>query len=127
MTRTSQRTELSPLESIILERTLTDIGRRGPAGPLARVQRLTRERQRLYAECAEHPLLALDIVGQIQAISREIELQWQALRCERAGRRVRIERALRIVDRDTEDTEDIEACLTSGASLDAPRRIDGAA
>ena len=57
MTQT-RKTDLSPVEAILVERALGEEARRNAhSGTMARIQQLTSERQKLYAESAMHPLL----------------------------------------------------------------------
>ena len=59
MATATRKTELSPLEAIVVENTLGEEARRDTQeGALARIQRLTRERQQLYRFSAAHPFLA---------------------------------------------------------------------
>jgi hypothetical protein len=66
-------------------------------GALARIQMLTKERQKLYAKSAAHPFQAPTNRVRIMAISAEIEMLWEALRRERASRRTQMERALNVI------------------------------
>lgn len=101
----TRKTELSPLEAIVVENSLGAYARNNTRdGTLARIQRLTRERQKLYAQSAAHPLLAPANGARIRAISAEIECLWETLRRERATRRVQIERALNVVCEDDDDS-----------------------
>lgn len=104
MAAATRKTELSPLEAIVVETTLGALSR---DGALARIQQLTKERQQLYAKSAAHPILAPANGPRIRAIGAEIEFLWDAVRRERATRRVRIERALnvRAEDDDNNDQE----------------------
>ena len=101
-----RKTELSPLEAIVVEGTLGDEARRNAQnGTLARIQQLTRERQKLYARSVGRPMLGPANAARIRAISVEIEMLWELLRRERAIRRVQIERALNVVSEDGDDNE----------------------
>lgn len=101
MATATRKTELSPLEAIVVESTLGALARANSRdGVLARIQQLTKERQKLYAKSAAHPFLAPANGPRIRAISAEIELLWDALRRERATRRVQIERALNVTSED---------------------------
>ena len=107
MATATRKTDLSPLESIVVETTLGDLARNtGRDGTLARIQQLTKERQKLYAKSAAHPFLASANTARIRAIGAEIELLWDLLRRERAGARVRIERALNVVSLDDEGEDE---------------------
>lgn len=101
--RKSRKTELSPVEALVVERRLNEEARASATGgALARIQSLTKERQKLYARAASHPYQAFNNRARILAISAEIEALWESLRRERAGRRAQIERALHV---DPEDDE----------------------
>jgi hypothetical protein len=100
-----RKTELTPLEAIVVEGTLGDEARLNTReGTLARIEQLTRDRQKLYRKSAAHPLLAPANGPRIRALSAEIDLLWEKLRRERATRRVQIERALNVIVED-EDQE----------------------
>lgn len=99
-----RKTELSPLESLVVERTLGDEAHaRSANNPLPRIQALTQERQRLYAKSAAHPFLAPMNRARIVAIGAEIDLLWEALRRQRATRRTQIERALNVTVEDEDE------------------------
>lgn len=99
-----RKTDLSPLEAIVVERTLGDEARQSErTNTLARIQQLTSERQRLYARSAAHPFAAVTNSARIRAISVEIEQLWDVLRRERAQRRVQLERALNVTVEDDDD------------------------
>jgi hypothetical protein len=100
-----RKTELTPLEAIVVEGTLGEEARRNAhEGTLARIQRLTQERQMLYRKSAARPSQAYANAARIRGIGEEIELLWEQLRRERAKRRVQIERALNVIIED-EDQE----------------------
>src|SRR5579863_6504172 len=100
-----RKTELSPLESLVVERALGDEAHaRSANNPLPRIQALTQERQRLYAKSAAHPFLAPMNRARILAIGAEIDLLWEALRRQRATRRTQIERALNVVAEDEDES-----------------------
>lgn len=104
MTTATRKTDLSTLEAIVVETTLGDEARRNSRdGTLARIQLLTRERQKLYAKSAAHPFLAPANGARIRVLSAEIEQLWDALRRERATRRAQIERALNVINEDDEN------------------------
>ncbi|HEX6121907.1 MAG TPA: DUF2630 family protein [Ktedonobacterales bacterium] len=110
----TRKTDLSPLEAIIVEGTLGDEARRrGGDTTLARIQQLTKERQKLYSKSASHPFLAVSNSARIRAISAEIEQLWDLLRRERASRRAQIERALNVTHEDDEGESPAEAPATA--------------
>lgn len=116
--RAPRKTELSPVEALVVERRLNDEARASSAnGALARIQALTKERQKLYAKSAAHPYQALTNRARVIAISAEIEALWEALRRQRAGRRAQIERALHVEPEDDEQPRG-ESHITAG-SFDA--------
>jgi len=103
MPRVQRKTELSPVEALVVERRLHEEARSSASGgALMRIQMLTKERQKLYTKSAAHPFLAPANRARILAISAEIELLWEALRRERASRRTQMERALHVTDVDDE-------------------------
>ncbi|HEV7129348.1 MAG TPA: hypothetical protein VGN32_18080 [Ktedonobacterales bacterium] len=109
----NRKTELTPLEAIVVEGTLGDEARMDTRdGTLARIQQLTKDRQKLYRKSAAHPLLASNNGARIRALGTEIELLWEQLRRERATRRVQIERALNVII----DDDDQEPEQQSGSS-----------
>jgi hypothetical protein len=117
MATLTRKTDLSPLEAIIVEGTLGDEARRtGHDSTLARIQQLTKERQKLYSKSASHPFLAVSNSARIRAIGVEIEQLWDLLRRERASRRTQIERALNITHEDDEDERPAEAPAASAAA-----------
>jgi hypothetical protein len=107
----ARKTELSPLEAIVVETTLGELARSGSReSTLVRIQQLTKERQKLYAKSAAHPFTAVTNGPRIRTISMEIELLWDTLRRERATQRVQLERALNVVCEDeSADREDDHA------------------
>jgi len=119
-----RKTELSPLEAIVVEGTLGAEARKNAQnGTLARIQQLTRERQKLYARSVGRPMLGPANAARIRAISVEIEMLWELLRRERATRRVQLERALNVV---TEDGDDNEKHRASASSTDSTNSTDAA-
>jgi hypothetical protein len=103
MTQT-RKTDLSPVEAILVERALGEEARRNAhSGTMARIQQLTAERQKLYAESAMHPLLGPSNATRIKALGVEIDRLWNVLRRERAMRRVQLERALNVRSDDDDD------------------------
>ncbi|HEX8994460.1 MAG TPA: hypothetical protein VF812_00360 [Ktedonobacterales bacterium] len=114
-----RKTELSPVEALVVERRLHEEARSSTSGGvLARIQMLTKERQKLYAKSAAHPFLAPTNRVRIMAISAEIEMLWEALRRERASRRTQMERALNViaVDDDQPRPEPAVSVGTIGAA-----------
>jgi len=106
MAHAQRKTELSPVEALVVERRLHEEARNAATGgALARIQALTKERQKLYAKSAAHPFQAPGNRARILAISAEIELLWEALRRERAARRTQIERALNVIAEDNEQPQ----------------------
>ena len=127
MRTAARKTELSPLEAIVVEGTLGDEARRNAQnGTLARIQQLTRERQKLYARSVGRPMLGSANAARIRAISVEIEMLWELLRRERATRRVQIERALNVVSEDGDDDEHQRASDRSRESKDSTNSTDAA-
>jgi Protein of unknown function (DUF2630) len=127
MRTAARKTELSPLEAIVVEGTLGDEARRNAQnGTLARIQQLTRERQKLYARSIGRPMLGPANAARIRAISVEIEMLWELLRRERATRRVQIERALNVVSEDGDDDEHQRAGDSSRESTDSTNSTDAA-
>ena len=117
MATATRKTELSPLEAIVVENSLGAYARNNTRdGTLARIQQLTKERQKLYAKSAAHPLLAPSNGARIRAISEEIERLWETLRRERATQRVRIERALNVVSEDDDTSTEPETRDSSDAA-----------
>ena len=107
MRTVTRKTELSPLEAIVVEGTLGEEARKNAqTGALARIQQLTRERQKLYARSVGRPMLGPANAARIRAISVEIEMLWELLRRERATRRVQLERALNVVSEESDDHDD---------------------
>lgn len=104
---TARKTELSPIEAIVVEHALGVEARQNTRdGTLARIQQLTRDRQKLYSRASAHPLLAASQGAQIRAIGAEIERLWDLLRRERATRRVQIERALNVIDEEADEANE---------------------
>lgn len=113
MATATRKTELTPLEAIVVEGTLGEEARRDTReGTLARIQQLTKERQSLYRRSAARPSRAYMNAARIRAIGEEIDLLWEQLRVERATRRVQIERALNV----TIEDDDQEAEPATGSS-----------
>jgi hypothetical protein len=117
MTVAVRKTELTPLEAIVVEETLGQEARRDTReGTLARIQQLTEERQVLYRKSAARPSRAYANGARIRAIGIEIELLWEQLRRERAVRRVVIERALNVTIEDDDHEEDQPSSGSSDAA-----------
>jgi hypothetical protein len=109
MATLTRKTELSPLEAIVVENALGEEARRDAhEGTLARIQRLTKERQKLFSLSAAHPFLAPANGPRIREIAAEIEVLWERLRRERASRRIAMERALNVIDEEDEDRHEQE-------------------
>ncbi|WIG59562.1 MAG: hypothetical protein OJF49_002309 [Ktedonobacterales bacterium] len=108
MPTATRKTELSPLEAIVVEQALgAEALRNTRDGVLARIQQLTKERQKLYAKSGAHPLLAPAYGPRIRALGVEIEMLWELLRRQRASRRVQMERALHVTG-ESDDNEQRE-------------------
>ncbi len=119
-----RKTELSPLESLVVERALGEEAHtRSANNPLPRIQALTQERQKLYAKSAAHPFLAPLNRARILAIGAEIDLLWEALRRQRASRRTQIEHALNVTAED-EDARDDEQSNEQSNEQAAPAASD---
>jgi hypothetical protein len=115
-----RKTDLSPVEAILVERALGEEARRNArSGTMARIQQLTGERQQLYAESAMHPLLGPSNAARIKAVSVEIDRLWNALRRERAMRRVQLERALNVRADDDDERETTREVMEAPGDTDA--------
>ena len=122
MRTVTRKTELSPLEAIVVEGTLGEEARKNAQnGALARIQQLTRERQKLYARSVGRPMLGPANAARIRAISVEIEMLWELLRRERATRRVQLERALNVVSEESNDNNDSSDSSDSSDDNESPR------
>jgi hypothetical protein len=116
MTIAVRKTELTPVEAIVVEGTLGEEARRNSReGTLARIQHLTEERQKLYRQSASRPSRAVINAVRIKAIGLEVDQLWERLRRERAVRRVQIERALNVTIED-DDQEPESASDSSDAA-----------
>lgn len=116
MQHKQRKTELSPVEALVVERRLNEEARASATGgALARIQGLTKERQKLYAKAASHPYQAFNNRARILAISAEIEALWETLRRERAGRRAQIERSLNVSPED-DDQPRAQPVITAGST-----------
>jgi hypothetical protein len=119
MTHT-RKTDLSPVEAILVERTLGEEARRNAhTGTMARIQQLTTERQQLYAASAMHPLLGPANAARIKALGAEIDRLWTVLRRERALRRVQLERALNVTSDEDEASEPARVMVEAPGDTDA--------
>jgi hypothetical protein len=92
MTTTTQRTDLNPLEEIIIARSLETAA--GQESLLNEINRLTEERSKLQAALARHPWGNSTTTQRIREITAELDNLWTELRKVRAARRVRMEEAL---------------------------------
>ena len=92
MTTLQNRTELNPLEEIIIARTLETST--GQESLMIEINRLTEERNKLQAELVRHPWGNREIAQRVRAITEELDTLWNELRRARAARRVRMEEAL---------------------------------
>src|SRR5215475_9224647 len=105
----TRKTELSPLEAIVVEYALGEEARKNvQEGTLGRIQRLNKERQKLYTLSAAHPFLAPTNGPRIREIAAETEILWEKLRRERDWRRIAMERALNVIDEENDDPEEQE-------------------
>ena len=103
-----KRTDLSPVEALLVERALGDEARRdAQSGTLARIQQLTAARALLFAHSSANPLLGPTNGARIRELSIEIEQLWITLRRERANRRAEIERALRIEPEEEDSQQEV--------------------
>lgn len=113
-----KRTDLSPVETLLVERTLGDEARRdAQSGTLAHIQQLTAQRAQLFAHSSTNPLFGPTNGARIRELSTEIEQLWITLRRERANRRAQIERAL-CIEPEEEDSQQ-EALPRASRSPDA--------
>lgn len=121
MATRTRKTELSPLEAIVVETALGEEALRlGREGVLARIQQLTKERQKLYAKTAAHPIMAPTYAPRIRALAAELELLWELHRRQRASRRVHLERALHVsMPNDSDERERRETADTHESDTDA--------
>ena len=127
MTTAARKTELSPLEAIIVESALGEEARRNMRdGALAHIQQLTKERQRLYAKSAAHPILAPANGPRIRALTAEIDHLWEMLRRQRASRRIEMERAFNVVSEDDEGERDEPPISMQHATIPSHNSSDAA-
>jgi hypothetical protein len=117
MTVAVRKTELTPLEAIVVEETLGQEARRDTReGTLARIQQLTEERHMLYRRSAARPSRAYLNAARLRAIGEEIETLWEQLRRERAVRRVEIERAFNVTSEDDDQSDEEPSSGSSDAA-----------
>jgi len=115
-----KKTELTPVETLIVERALGEEARLdAQRGTLARIQALTAERQQLFAKSATNPFLGPVNGPRIRELNAEIERLWSVLRRERATRRVALERALHVESEDEESDATDDKTVASTSSTDA--------
>ena len=109
MTTMTQRTELNPLEEIIIARSLETAA--GQESLLNEINRLTEERGKLQVALARHPWNNSATQQRIREITAELDNLWSELRRVRAARRVRMEEALGVhpVDESPRSGKDEEA------------------
>ncbi|MFI5272312.1 MAG: hypothetical protein ACHQ4H_04680 [Ktedonobacterales bacterium] len=121
MPQVARKTELSPLEAIVVETALGEEALRlGREGILARIHLLTKERQKLYSKTASHPSLAPTYAPRIRALAGELEMLWELHRRQRATRRVQMERALQVTsEADDDDQRDDEPHNVTHSNTDA--------
>src|SRR5579871_1177843 len=92
MTTQINRTELNPLEEIIIARTLETSD--GQESLMNEINRLTEERNKLQSELVRHPWGNREASQRVREITAELDALWTQLRRVRAAQRVRIEEAL---------------------------------
>ncbi len=92
MTAVANRTELNPLEEIIIARTLETST--GQESLMNQINQLTEERNKLQSELARHPWSNQEAAQRVREITAELDTLWTQLRRARAARRVRMEEAL---------------------------------
>ncbi len=86
------RTELNPLEEMIIARTLESAT--GQERLMDEINQLTEERNRLQKELARHPWRNSEMSQRVREITAQLDALWAQLRQVRAARRVRMEEAL---------------------------------
>src|SRR5215472_15144369 len=86
------RTELSPLEEMIIARTLESAT--GQENLMSEINQLTEERNRLQSSLSRHPWSNREAALRVREITAELETRWGQLRQARAVQRVRMEEAL---------------------------------
>ena len=87
-----KRTELNPLEEMIIAHTLESAA--GQDELMSKINQLTQERTQLQAVLAQHPWSNQGTAQRIRQITAELDTLWSELRRARAARRVRLEEAL---------------------------------
>lgn len=87
-----KRTELNPLEEMIIAHTLESTA--GQDELMGKINQLTQERTQLQAVLAQHPWSNQGTAKRIREITGELDTLWSELRRARAARRVRLEEAL---------------------------------
>ncbi len=92
MNTTMNRTELNPLEEMIIARTLESAN--GQETLMSEINKLTEERNRLQSSLARHPWSNREAAQRVREITAELDTLWSQLRQARAARRVRMEEAL---------------------------------
>ena len=92
MTNLTNRTELNPLEEIIIARTLETST--GQESLMSEINRLTEERNKLQSDLARHPWGNREASQRVREITEELDALWTQVRRARAARRVRMEEAL---------------------------------
>lgn len=92
MTNLPTRTELNPLEEIIIARTLE--ATTGQESLMNEINKLTEERNKLQSELARHPWGNREASQRVREMTEELDALWTQLRRARAARRVRMEEAL---------------------------------
>ena len=92
MNTTMTRTELSPLEEMIIARTLENAAAQDAL--MTEINRLTEERTRLQSSLARHPWSNREAAQRVRDITAQLDTLWSQLRQARAARRVRMEEAL---------------------------------
>jgi hypothetical protein len=85
-----KRTELNPLEEMIIAHTLESAA--GQDELMVKINQLTQERTQLQAVLAQHPWSNQGTAKRIREITGELDTLWSELRRARAARRVRLER-----------------------------------
>jgi len=92
MNTTMTRTELSPLEEMIIARTLESAN--GQEALMSEINQLTEERNQLQSSLARHPWSNREDAQRVREITAKLDTLWAKLRQARAIRRVRMEEAL---------------------------------
>jgi hypothetical protein len=87
-----KRTELNPLEEMIIAHTLENAA--GQDALMGKINQLTEERTRLQTLLAQHPWSNQGTAQRIREITAELDTLWADLRRARAARRVKLEEAL---------------------------------